>query len=101
MKKYAFVACLVALTTLTLSGCSSAEVSPSASDLPAEAGADGGALSALNNPDAAASASAEPSAGAVVDTANSASTIADNSSYSPSSDRSPVNLGASSAGRAH
>ncbi|MBS1962066.1 MAG: hypothetical protein JST04_07620 [Bdellovibrionales bacterium] len=112
MKKFALVASLVALTVAGLNGCSSAEVSSSdaTTDMPVEAGANNDAFNALANPDAAASASAEPSStGAVVDTANPSTTVADNSAYSPPSftdsatapEKSPVNLGASSAGRAH
>lgn len=111
MKKFALVASLVALTVAGLNGCSSAEVSSDATtDMPVESGANNEAFNALANPDAAASASAEPSStGAIVDTANPSTTVADNSSYSPPSftdsatapEKSPVNLGASSAGRAH
>ena len=101
MKKFALVACLVALSGLTLTGCSSAEVSDASTDMPVENGASNDAFNALANPDAAASASSEPSVGAVVDTANPAATVADNSSYTPPAEKSPVNLGASSAGRAH
>jgi hypothetical protein len=108
MKKYAIVASLVAL--MGLAGCSSAGVAPSeTTDMPVEGAANNSAFNALANPDAAASASSEPSTGAVVDTANPSTTVADNSAYTPPSftdtatapAKSPVNLGASSAGRAH
>ncbi len=111
MKKYAIVASLVAITAaIGLAGCSSAGVNPDATtDMPVEGAANNSAFNALANPDAAAQASAEPSTGAVVDTANPSTTVADNSAYSPPSftdagnspAKSPVNLGASSAGRAH
>jgi hypothetical protein len=108
MKKFALVASLVALTAIGFSGCSSAEVaSGETSEMPVEAGANSAEFNALANSDSAASASAEPSVGAVVDTANPSTTVADNSSYSPPSfansapEKSPINLGASSAGRAH
>lgn len=113
MKKFAIVLSLVALTAVGLTGCSSSQLaSEETSDMPVEAGANSAEFNALANPDSAASASAEPtSVGAVVDTANPSTTVADNSAYSPpsftdsSSDeapsKSPVNLGASSAGRSH
>jgi hypothetical protein len=111
MKKYAIVASLVMITAaIGLAGCSSAGKNPDATtDMPVEGAANNAAFNALANPDAAASASAEPSTGAVVDTANPSTTVADNWAYSPPSftdsaatpTKSPVNLGASSAGRAH
>lgn len=111
MKKFALVASLAALTALGLAGCSHGELASSeTTDMPVESAADNPEFNALANGDAAAEASAEPSVGAVVDTANPSTTVADNSSYSPSSftdtasdapAKSPVNLGASSAGRAH
>jgi hypothetical protein len=108
MKKFAIVASLVALTAVGLIGCSSGEVAPDATtDMPVEASADNSAFNALTNPDVAADQSSEPSTGAVLDTANPSATVADNSEYSPPSftdtatepAKSPVNLGASSAGR--
>lgn len=109
MKKFALVVSLVAFTALGLTGCSSSPVAgEETSEMPVEAGANSAEFNALANSDSAASASAEPtSVGAVVDTANPSTTVADNSAYSPPSftdsapSKSPVNLGASSAGRAH
>lgn len=116
MKKFAIVVSLVALTAVGLTGCSTGELaSGETTDMPADgaaaAGTDSAEFNALTNSDGSASASAEPaSTGAVVDTANPSTTVADNSSYSPPSftdtatapaEKSPVNLGASSAGRAH
>ena len=109
MKKFALVVSLVAFTALGLAGCASSELaSTETTDMPVEAGADSAEFNALANSDSAASASAEPSStGAIVDTANPSTVVADNSAYSPPSftesapEKSPVNLGASSAGRAH
>lgn len=103
MKKFAIVASLVALTAVAgLTGCSSAGVAPTteSTDMPVEAAANSAEFNALANPD---------SPGAVVDTANPSTIVADNSAYTPPSftetatapAKSPVNLGASSAGRAH
>ena len=107
MKKFSIVASLVTLAALGLAGCSHGDLaSDGTTDLPVESAANNSEFNALANPDAAAQASADPSVGAVVDTANPSSTVADNSTYSPSSftdsapSTSPVNLGASSAGRA-
>lgn len=112
MKKFAIVVSMVALVSVAgFSGCSSAPTTGeegATSDMPVEAGANSAEFNALT--DGAASASAEPSPGAVVDTANPSTTVADSSAYSPPSftdsapepaQKSPVNLGASSAGRAH
>jgi hypothetical protein len=102
MKKFTLVVSLVALGTIAaFSGCSSSPLaSENTSDMPVEASAGGEEFSSLTNPDP----------GAVIDSENSPSLVADNSSYSPPSFtdsapepamKSPVNLGASSAGRAH
>jgi hypothetical protein len=105
MKKFAIVASLVALSSLGLVGCSSTPelaANDSTTDMPVEAAAQTPAFDALAN----SNGGAEPqNTGAVIDTANPATTVADNSAYTPPVDtapaKSPVNLGASSAGRAH
>lgn len=118
MKKYTRVLFLVALSVSlgALAGCSSAGISNEGTDAPVEAGAGGEQFDSLANADLTPSAdpgaivdsgapstsSSEPSTTlAAADTSSyAANSYADNSpAYS--APKSPVNLGASSAGRAH
>lgn len=101
MKKFASVWVLGTFVLIvgTFSGCSSAERAPEEGEAVAavEPAANNEAFDALTNSDASASSDA----GAVMDSSTPSSFVAE-SSYAPSEPASsPVNLGASSAGRSH
>lgn len=104
MKKYTNALFLVALT-VTLAGCSTGELaSTETTEVPVEQSAGGEQFNSLANSDLTPAAT-DP--GAVVDTATpntvvaSADTTPSEPASSYSAPQSPVNLGASSAGRAH
>jgi len=101
MKKYTSALFLVVLT-VTLAGCSTAEVATT--ETPVEQSAGGDQFNSLANSDL--TPSADP--GAVVDTSTPSTVVAAADTTPPadtassySAPHSPVNLGASSAGRAH
>ncbi len=100
MKKYTRVLSLVviAIAALGFSGCSSTKLASSeTTEMPVESNAGGEAFNNL------ASADLTPTAdpGAVVDTAPPSTVVASADPAPAYSAPSPVNLGASSAGRAH
>ncbi len=101
MKKFASVLVVGTFVLLmgTFSGCSSAEHAPEEGEATAavEPAANNEAFDALANSDV----SANPDAGAVMDTSTPSSFVADSSLSASEPATSPVNLGASSAGRSH